>query len=123
MPTETFTYRSPMPASAEDVYAWHARPGAFQRLQPPWERITVASQEGSFGTDGFRVAFRAHSLGPFDGSWVVELYDFRPGRQFQYRQVKGPFPFWNHVHRFIPDGPARSFICALGPGRAASSWT
>ena len=66
-------WRSLMPVPAEELYAWHARPGAFERLLPPWERITVAAREGTFGTDGHRVAFRAHSLGPFKGTWLVEL--------------------------------------------------
>lgn len=110
MPTETFTLRSPMPVSAEELYAWHAGPAAFPRLLPPWERIAATAREGAFGTDGHRVAFRAHSVGPFDGRWEVELYDFQPGRQFQYRQVKGPFPFWHHTHRMIPDGPNRSYL-------------
>ena len=110
MPQSTFTLRSPMPVSADELYAWHARPGAFLRLNPLWESITVLSQQGEFGTDGHRVAFRAHFLGPFKREWLVEIYDFHPGRQFQYRQVKGPFPFWNHAHRMIPDGPDRSFL-------------
>lgn len=110
MPDSTYARHSPMPASADEVYAWHARPGAFLRLQPPWEHVAVVSQEGTFGADGFRVTFRARHLGPLDGTWVVELYDFRPGEGFQYRQVKGPFPFWNHAHRMIPDGPDRSFL-------------
>ena len=110
MPDSVFARRSPMPAPADEVYAWHARPAAFLRLNPPWERIEVTGSEGTFGVDGHQVAFRAHSLGPFEGTWLVELSDFRPGRQFQYRQVKGPFPFWNHTHRMIPDGPDRSFL-------------
>src|SRR5437764_8093023 len=55
MPDSVFSLRSAMPAPAEDVYAWHARPAAFERLNPPWERITVAAREGAFGTDGHRV--------------------------------------------------------------------
>ena len=31
-----FEWRSSVPFPAEHVYAWHARPGAFERLSPPW---------------------------------------------------------------------------------------
>ncbi|HEV7167131.1 MAG TPA: TIGR01777 family oxidoreductase [Micrococcaceae bacterium] len=31
-----FTYTSIVEAPVEDVFAWHARPGAFSRLSPPW---------------------------------------------------------------------------------------
>jgi uncharacterized protein (TIGR01777 family) len=99
-----------MPASADELYAWHARPGAFQRLQPPWETIRMVDTEGAFGTDGYRVEFRTSLLGPIKGTWRAEAYDFQPGVRFQDRQLKGPFAFWNHTHSFIPDGPQSSFL-------------
>lgn len=33
---------SRMPAPTEDVFHWHARPGAFERLSPPWESVRHA---------------------------------------------------------------------------------
>ncbi|HUR54939.1 MAG TPA: NAD-dependent epimerase/dehydratase family protein, partial [Gemmataceae bacterium] len=110
MPNATFTMRSPMPASADELYAWHARPGAFQRLQPPWESIRIVGSAGEFGTDGFRVEFRTSLLGPVKGTWLAEAYDFRPGMQFRDRQLKGPFASWDHTHSFIADGPDKSFL-------------
>jgi uncharacterized protein (TIGR01777 family) len=106
----TFTFRSPMPASAEALYEWHARPGAFRRLQPPWERVQIAGTEGEFGTDGQRLEFQTQLLGPIKGTWVAEMYDFRPGMQFRDRQLKGPFASWDHTHSFLRDGPDRSFL-------------
>lgn len=110
MPNATFTFRSPMPASADALYAWHARPGAFERLQPPWERTQVVGTSGAFGTDGQRLEIRTNVFGPIKASWVAEMYDFRPGMQFRDRQVKGPFASWEHTHSFLADGPERSFL-------------
>src|SRR4051812_32913146 len=109
-PMPTLTFRNSLPASAEDVYAWHGRPGAFQRLQPPWERITVANIAGTFGTDGYRISFHAPLLGPIKGTWFADAYDFQPGKQFQDRQLKGPFAYWNHKHRFLAEGPQSSLL-------------
>src|SRR5262249_41796731 len=110
MPDATFTLRSPVPVSADELYAWHARPLAFQRLQPPWEGIDIRKTTGAFGTDGYRIEFRTRFFGPVKGTWVADAFDFRPGQGFQDRQAKGPFAFWNHTHRFIPDGPESSFL-------------
>src|SRR6185437_10379861 len=103
-------FRSAMPASAAELYAWHARPGAFPRLLPPWERLVPTSQAGRFGTDGFRVTFRAPAYGPFHRTWVVEFFDFEPDRGFKYRQLQGPFTEWVHTHRFIPNGENAAFL-------------
>lgn len=99
-----------MPVAAEELYAWHARPLAFQRLVPPWEDVEVTEVTGSFGTDGHRVTLRSRILGPIRSTWVAELYDFQPGRQFRDRQVRGPFASWEHTHRFLPGGPDASIL-------------
>ena len=50
-----FEWRSVMPASADEVFAYHARPGAFRRLAPPWQKMRVLEETGDV-TAG-RVAF------------------------------------------------------------------
>ena len=106
---DRFTKRSPVPASAAALFDWHARPAAFARLAPPWERVKVASVVGAFG-DGQRVTLRASLVGPVSKDWVAELFEVEPGRQFRDRQLRGPFAEWTHTHRFVPDGPDTSVL-------------
>ena len=110
MPNETFTLRSSMPVSAAELYDWHARPGAFLRLTPPWEKIEVVTTEGAFGTAPYRVTVRTPLLGPITTRLVSEVDDFCPGERFRDRQIRGPFRAWTHIHRMIPDGSDRSFL-------------
>jgi len=67
MHTESFIRRVRLPVSAEEAFAWHARPGALERLTPPWENVRDVA-------------------------------------------ISGPFPSWNHLHRFEPDGPDASWL-------------
>lgn len=110
MPNATFTLRSPMPVSAGELYDWHSRPLAFRRLLPPWEQIDITHTTGAFGTDGYLIDFRARLFGPIHARWSARAFDFQPGKQFQDQQLKGPFAFWNHTHRMIPNGPNASFL-------------
>lgn len=96
-------------ASADDLFAWHARPAAFFALQPPWERVDVEAVEGEFG-NGQRVHLRVGALGPLRLRWLAELHSVVPGRQFCDRQVSGPFAAMNHTHRMIPHGPAQCLL-------------
>jgi uncharacterized protein (TIGR01777 family) len=126
MPDPTFTLRSPMPVSADELYAWHARAGAFARLQPPWEPVEITAAAGGFDREKYTLTMRARVLGPVKATWVAEAFGFKPGEQFEDRQLNGPFAAWHHTHRFVPDGPNRSFLedhieyrLPLGPlGRA-----
>ena len=43
-----FCRRSPLPAPRTAVFDWHARPGALDRLTPPWQRWL-----GRIGTRAF----------------------------------------------------------------------
>ena len=36
-----FERRVTLPTSAEELFAWHERQGAFERLSPPWDRAEV----------------------------------------------------------------------------------
>lgn len=95
----TFKKRSLMPASAAALFAWHARPGAFMRLNPPWQPVRLAQFEGIHSGDR---AIIKMPVGPFEITWVAEHEDYIEGRQFQDVQRKGPFKYWVHTHRMEP---------------------
>ena len=41
-----FTRRSIIDFPVEDVFQWHARPGAIERLSPPWDPLKVMMRSG-----------------------------------------------------------------------------
>jgi hypothetical protein len=98
-----------MPAPAADLYAWHARPGAFERLMPPWERLSIVSRRGSIG-NGDRLVFKIHK-GPLGVTWEAEHANHEPGRRFDDMMVRGPFASWRHAHHFLDgDTPDSSVL-------------
>jgi len=106
--TTVFVRRSRITAPADAVFRWHARPGALERLTPPWDRLQVVERTGGI-ENGARVVLEL-PLGPTHVRWVAEHFDYVEGRQFRDRQSQGPFARWEHTHRFDPDGPAASYL-------------
>jgi len=100
--SERFVYRSRIDAPAEEVFAWHERPGAFERLQPPWESVQVIQRTGGI-RDGDRVILQTR-VGPVAVRWVIEHRDYQAGRQFRDVQITGPFSRWEHTHLVEADG-------------------
>ncbi len=90
---------SEIPASARQLFEWHCRPGAFERLAPPWEQIELVSSEGV--QDGSRAEILLKA-GPTRRRWIAEHSNIQPGRQFVDTQIKGPFASWVHVHLMKP---------------------
>ncbi len=91
---------SPIAAPARDLYAWHTRPGAFTRLIPPWQEISLPAG-GPTVRNGAQVRIRM-KRGPLTLSWLAEHRNVRPGESFEDFQVSGPFGKWEHLHEFRP---------------------
>lgn len=102
-----FEARSPIDASPEELYAWHTRPGAFERLVPPWETIRVVERPARI-EDGAILSLELHR-GLLRIRWVARLEACEPPRQFRDVQIRGPFASWAHTH---------SFAAAVGGGAA-----
>jgi ligand-binding SRPBCC domain-containing protein len=100
----SFRRRNRIDAPCERVFGWHARPGALERLVPPWEDVRVIERRGGI-EDGARTVFSLRK-GPLRIRWTAEHRDHIPGRQFVDEQVEGPFAAWRHAHRFTPEGEA-----------------
>ncbi|TXD36637.1 TIGR01777 family protein [Lujinxingia vulgaris] len=103
-----FTRRTGYPVSSLELYDWHARPGAFERLVPPWESIEVLEQSGGIA-DGARLVMRIQQ-GPVGVVWEAHHRDHIEGHQFVDEQVRGPFKRWTHTHRFEDLGPQQSLL-------------
>lgn len=107
--SELFVYRSQIPASAKDVYDWHALPDALTRLTPPWENARVIEQTGGIEEVGSRVTIRLR-VGPFSQTWTAEHTACEPGQMFRDVMISGPFRRWEHTHLFISNGETSSWL-------------
>ena len=92
--------RSVIDTPARTLFAWHTRPGAFERLTPPWEHLRIVSRHGGI-SDGSRVTLELRR-GPIKTRWEALHRDFIEGQQFTDVQVAGPFKRWEHTHRVEP---------------------
>lgn len=96
----TFVARSTMPVSAAELFAWHDRVGAFERLAPPWETMSITHASGGI-RDGGRLEFALHK-GPLRLPWHAVHSEYIEGVQFVDTQEKGPFAKWRHTHKCLP---------------------
>jgi uncharacterized protein (TIGR01777 family) len=101
---ETFVRLARIEATAKDVYVWHQRPGAVQRLTPPWVRVDVLTAPVGL-QDGAKAVLRVH-MAPWRFQWELEHMDCVPDHEFTDVQIRGPFRVWRHRHVFEDDGTA-----------------
>ena len=99
---KTFEKQLHLPVCASEAFAWHERPGALQRLIPPWERASVMKQ-GDGVRDGSIVELD-YRLGPVRTRWIARHHGYQQGEAFRDTQVSGPFSHWEHLHQFEATG-------------------
>lgn len=105
---EKYVKRTPMPVSAETLFAWHEREGAFERLNPPFDPVVIEQREGGLEV-GARTVLRM-KLGPGSHRWVALHTAYERGRMFRDEQESGPFASWAHTHRFEPQPDGTSVM-------------
>jgi uncharacterized protein (TIGR01777 family) len=99
------TFRSSLPVPSAAALAWHDRPGAFERLTPPWMDVRIAAARGTTAPgDWKRLRVGA---GPFGFDWTLVHQPLPEGTNaigFLDEQRNGPFRAWRHEHRFVDAG-------------------
>jgi uncharacterized protein (TIGR01777 family) len=106
--TEKFVKRTPLPVSADELFAWHERPGAFERLNPAFDPVVVEERSGGLEV-GARTVIKL-KVGPVSQRWVSVHTSFERGRMFRDEQESGPFATWVHTHRFEPQPDGTSVM-------------
>lgn len=96
-----FTYQTEIPElTPAEVFDWHERPGALERLTPPWGDVSVVARAGGI-RDGGTISLRIRR-GPTSFRWDLVHRDYIHGRRFRDEQVSGPMKHWSHTHLFEP---------------------
>lgn len=126
-PPHYFEFTTNLKAPAREVFKFHLHPNNIARVNPPW--IRVLSLEGPERlTPGAVLKLKVSSFA-VPQSWevkvlAVEDFSGTPAKASLLDEaVKGPFPFWRHLHEFwqAPNGTTELVdrIEFLPPGGAA----
>lgn len=103
-----FEYESPIDSDVQNLFNYHANPGALNRLVPPWENITIRERGDSLAV-GSEVVIR-NSLFGVPVTWRARHTQLKSPESFQDIQLSGPFKTWVHDHDFRSDGRGRSIL-------------
>jgi uncharacterized protein (TIGR01777 family) len=102
-----FQQQVTVPVSVAEAFAWHERPGAFARLQPPWEAVEILAVDEGLEV-GAKVRVRLRLFGPLRMTAEFHYTQYQKNVVFVDEQVRGPFRQWRHEHRFVALNGGRS---------------
>ena len=105
-----FERASNLQAGAPEVFEFHLQPKNIARVNPPWVKV-LSLEAPERLTPGATLRLKAAFFG-VPQIWevkvvAVENFSGSPAKaSILDEAVKGPFPFWRHLHEFwqAPDG-------------------
>ena len=84
-----------------ELFAFFAKAENLQRLTPPRLQFHVTTPLPIVMQDGARIDYRLKVHG-IPLRWTSEIRDLDPPREFVDVQLRGPYRYWHHRHRFEP---------------------
>jgi len=88
----------------EEAFGFFSDPANLEAITPAWLHFRIETAPARLE----RGAYLRYSLRLFGVPirWLTEIVDWRPPRSFSDVQLSGPYPLWEHTHRFrgVPGG-------------------
>lgn len=83
----------------EDVFAFFEKPENLARITPPSMGFEILTPPPIRMYSGALIDYTVRVLG-FRTRWTTLITDYEPPRRFVDVQLKGPYAYWHHTHRF-----------------------
>jgi hypothetical protein len=94
----TLERRQIVPRTVDETFAFFSSPANLEALTPGWLRFRIVSAPAQLEA-GSRLRYRLRLFGvPI--RWLTEITAWHPPRAFTDLQLAGPYPLWEHSHRF-----------------------
>ena len=88
-----------VPAPPRAVFEFFSEPSNLEQLTPAWLRFHIVTPGPLSIGDGTRLSYRLRVHG-IPLAWESEIRDWNAPCEFVDVQIKGPYRFWHHRHRF-----------------------
>ena len=83
----------------EEVFAFFADARNLEAITPPWLRFGVQGDGEIEMRPGALIGYRMRLHG-VPVRWLTVIEEWQPSERFVDRQLRGPYRWWHHTHRF-----------------------
>jgi ligand-binding SRPBCC domain-containing protein len=95
--------RTRISRSVEEVFDFFGNAHNLERITPPFLQFEILTPEPVIMRQGTLIDYRL-SLRGIPIRWRSEISVWEPPHRFVDKQLKGPYRWWIHEHRFEEDG-------------------
>lgn len=88
-------------AGIDEAFGFFSNAANLDALTPPFLNFTILTQLPIVMSQGALIEYRLRLLG-LPIHWLTRIDEWLPGRSFTDTQLRGPYAYWVHHHRFTP---------------------
>jgi ligand-binding SRPBCC domain-containing protein len=99
MTVHTLSRQQFVPAPVADVFAFFSSPENLSKLTPPGLGFAILTPPPIAMKQGALIDYTIRVFG-IGVRWTTLITAYDPGRSFVDEQLRGPYSFWHHSHRF-----------------------
>ena len=89
-----------VPVAIDEAFAFFSQARNLEAITPPWLRFEVLRAPDELG-HGSLIQYRLE-LYRVPIKWLTRIEAWQPPRSFVDEELLGPYPLWDHTHRFSP---------------------
>jgi ligand-binding SRPBCC domain-containing protein len=89
-----------VPVAIQDAFGFFSDARNLEEITPSWLRFEVLGAPDKLRY-GSLIAYRLE-LFRVPIHWLTRIATWQPPRSFADEQISGPYPLWEHTHRFSP---------------------
>jgi ligand-binding SRPBCC domain-containing protein len=89
-----------VPVALDEAFAFFSQARNLEAITPPWLRFEVLRAPDELG-HGSLIQYRLE-LYRVRIKWLTRIETWQPPRSFVDEELLGPYPLWEHTHRFSP---------------------
>lgn len=98
-----------VPRPREEVFAFFEGPENLSILTPQSMQFTILTPQPIKMQSGAIIDYSVKIMG-FRRHWQTLITEYNPPDRFVDIQLKGPYTFWHHTHRFVDRGSKTTII-------------
>lgn len=96
----TLNRKQTLPITLEQAWPFFSHPSNLEQITPAFLNFHITSDVPEEIYNGLIITYRIAAVAGIPMTWVTEIKQVEPLRQFVDEQRIGPYRFWHHLHRF-----------------------
>lgn len=84
----------------ETIWSFVSKPENLEKITPDNMQFSILSKSNLEMEEGMLISYKISPFLDINTTWITMITNVKKNEKFIDQQVKGPYKFWHHEHKF-----------------------